>query len=58
MNTTMRLPKLSRSVSSSSTKSAKDRLDIIEEQVVNIKSNLNDLKLDTRVKYFFIMNNL
>ncbi len=41
MNTTMRLPKLSRSLSSSNAKSAKERVDIIDEILNSVKSKLD-----------------
>ena len=49
MNTTMRLPKLSRSLSSTSAKSAKQRVSVIEDNIGKVSSQLSDLRLDTRV---------
>ena len=49
MNTTMKLPKLSRSLSSTSSKSAKQRVDIIDDNMGFVRSKLDELRMDTRV---------
>lgn len=54
MNTTMVLPKLSRSLSSTSAKSAKERMGTINETLDDLKRKTDELRMDTRV-FFFLM---
>lgn len=44
-----RLPQLSRSFSSSSTKNTKKRISDMDEQVADLSKKVHDLKLQTRV---------